>query len=946
MTKFTSNGRFWLAASPLALGAALISTPAMAQSADQTAAEQAAAEQAKAEAEKAKAEAEAAGEPAADADTIVVTGFRRSLESAVATKRNQEQIVESVTAEDIGKLPDNSIGESIARLPGIASQRTNGRANVIAIRGFGPDFSQTLLNGREQTSTNDNRGVEFDQYPSEVVSQVVVYKSPNASLVGQGLVGTVDIRTVRPLEVSKRTVAIGLRGSYADLGKLNSGSRDLGYRISGTFIDRFADDKIGFSVAASYIDEPYQLQEFNAWGYAGVTVGGQSANVIGGSKSFVTSTRLKRFGINSTLQGELAPNLVLTVDGFYSDFEDDQIKRGIELPLGFGGFFDVDDFNPAGATAVNGTVTSGRFTDVRGVVRNDVFNRSADLYSGGINLAWNGDNGWKAYADASFSKTDREELSIESYAGTGFNGDGEGGNQNDGTSAADTIVFTTGRTGTVFQPTLNYSNPNLIRLTDPLGWGGSNTVPQAGYYNNRIVEDELIQLRGEVSREIDSFLSNVKVGINYTDRTKSLTPDEFLVRLANGALSLPIPSSALLEPTQLSYLGLGPVVSYDPRDLFASGTLTLERNQSNDIPAKAYNVFEKVWTGYVQADIKGVVGPAEVTGNIGVQAIYTDQRSTGIAFQRRPGQSDLRVDVSAGDEYWMVLPSLNLNVRFPSDFVVRFAASKEIQRPRLDQLRSAIGYGINTTENPTQPFISGGGGNPTLRPYRANAVDLNFEKYFGGRGYVALQLFWKDITRYVSDGRDENFDYSGFPLPIGITPATLIGRLDAPVNTGGGNLYGAEAAATLPFSVITSALDGFGITGGVGYTKTRVRDGNGNISQIPGYSKWVANGTAYFEKWGFNARGSIRYRSSFLGDFTGFGGSPTRRIALEEFIVDGQVGYDFPDTSALRGLSLYLQGQNLTDERFASVNGNRNPTQIIDYQIYGRRYFAGLTFKF
>ncbi|GAA4011537.1 TonB-dependent receptor [Sphingomonas swuensis] len=922
MTSSTSLRRLALAASPFALGLALIASPAAAQTTQP------------ADAETKPATTEDEGNEAAtpaptEDEAIIVTGFRRSLESAVRTKKNQEQIVESVTAEDIGKLPDNSIGESIARLPGIASQRTSGRANVIAIRGFGPDFSQTLLNGREQTSTNDNRGVEFDQYPSEVVSQVVVYKSPSASLVGQGLVGTVDIRTVRPLDVAKRTIAIGLRGSYADLGKLNSGSKDTGYRASATFIDRFYDDRVGISLAASYVDEPYQNQEFNAWGYAGVNVNGQNANLIGGSKSFVTSTQLKRFGLNGTFQAELASNLILTVDGFYSKFKDDQTKRGIELPLGFGAFGTT--FNTGTFQVEDGTVVSGTFNNVQGVVRNDIFAKKADLFSGGINLAWNNDNGWKAFGDASYSRTDREELSIESYSGTGFG---------EGLGATDTISFVTGTTGTKFKPTLNYGDPNLIRLTDPLGWGGSATTPQAGYYNNRILDDELVQVRGEVQKEIGSFLDAVKVGINYTDRTKSLTPDEYLVRLRGGALELPIPASALLKPTNLSYLGLGPVVSYDPRDLIADGTLVLAPNTSNDIPAKAYNVFEKVWTGYVQANLKGNIGAAELTGNVGVQVIHTDQKSTGIAFL-----NGNRVDVSAGDKYWMVLPSANLNARLPNDIVVRFAAAREIQRPRLDQMRSAIGYGINTTDRP-QPFISGSGGNPTLRPYQANAVDFNVEKYFGGQGYVALQLFWKDITKYIDNGRIEDFDYSGFPLPVGVTPPSLIGRLDAPVNTKGGKMYGAEVAATLPFSVFTSALDGFGLTGGVGYTKTKVRDFNGNVTQIPGYSKWVANGTAFFEKWGFNARASARYRSTFLGDFTGFGGSPTRRIALDETIFDAQVGYDFNQDSMFRGLSVYLQGQNLTDERFASVNGNENPRQVVDYQIYGRRFLAGLTYKF
>jgi len=881
---------------------------------------------------------------AADSETIVVTGFRASLQSAVGTKKRQDQIVESVSAEDIGKLPDSSIGESIARLPGIASQRTNGRANVISIRGFGPDFSQTLLNGREQTSTNDNRGVEFDQYPSEVVSQVVVYKSPNASLVGQGLVGTVDIRTIRPLDFGKRVVAIGARGSIADIGKLNAGSKDKGYRVNATYVDQFMDDKFGVAVAASYVDEPYQSQEFNAWGYTGGVI--PDTQLIGGSKSFVTSTQLKRFGINGTLQARPTGDLTMTLDMFYSKFEDDQTKRGIELPLGFSvngdnpetplvderrnpGFFGAS-FDPSSAVVRDGVVVSGVFPTVEGVVRNDVFQKKADLYSIGFNTAWDPGNGWKAYGDIGYSRTDREEISIESYSGTGY-----GANN----GAQDSISFESTKTGTVFNPTLDYSDSNLIKLTDPLGWGGSRI--QAGYYNNRIVDDELIQVRGEIEREFESsFLSAVKVGANYTKREKSLVPDESFVQLPNGAREMMIPDEYLLKSTNLEYLGLGPIVSYDPRRLINDGILTLDPNLSNDIPAKAYEVVEKIWTGYVQANLKAQLGAADLTGNIGLQAIHTDQSSSGIAFA-----SGVQVPVEAGDEYWLFLPSLNLNARLPNDVVVRFAAAKEIQRPRLDQMRVAIGYGINNTIDPRGPIITGGGGNPTLRPYEARALDFNVEKYFGNNGYVALQLFHKKILEYIDNGRTE-FDFTGFPLPAGLPPVDLNGFLDAPINTGGGKMYGGEIAATLPFSLFSNALDGFGITGGASYTKTKVKDNNGNVTEIPGYSKYVANATAFFEKWGFNARGSVRYRSKFLGDFVVFGGQQGRKQAVGETIFDGQIGYDFQPGSRLAGLSLYLQGQNLTDEPFASVADPSTPLLVTDYQTYGRRFLAGFTYKF
>ena len=146
-----------------------------------------------------------------DLDTVVVTGIRAGIEGAISTKRDSSSIVEAISAEDIGKLPDVSIAESIARLPGLAAQRVAGRAQVISVRGLSPDFATTLLNGREMVSTGDNRSVEFDQYPSELVNGVTIYKTPDAALVGQGLSGTIDMRTIRPLSYDGSAVMVSGR---------------------------------------------------------------------------------------------------------------------------------------------------------------------------------------------------------------------------------------------------------------------------------------------------------------------------------------------------------------------------------------------------------------------------------------------------------------------------------------------------------------------------------------------------------------------------------------------------------------------------------------------------------------------------------------------------------------------------------------------------------------
>ena len=895
---------------------------------------------------------------------IVVTGFSASLQSAVNAKKTRDQVVESVSAEDIGKLPDASIAEAIARLPGLTSQRVSGRSNSISIRGFSPDFSTTLLNGREQTSTGDNRAVEYDQYPSEVISQVLVYKSPMVSIIGQGLSGTVDLRTVRPLDFGKRVISIGGRGTWADLGKLNVDSKKYGYRVNGTYVDQFANDTLGVALSASYLDEPYQIQEFNAWGYAG---NGTAASpvVIGGSKSYATSTQLKRLGLQGTVQWRPSPNFTSTFDAFYSDFKDDQIKRGIELPLAFGGAgVNVTDVDSSGQYVF---ARAGTFTNVEGVVRNDVFERKAKLYSFGWNNRWEGDSGWKVTADISLSKTDRNELILESNAGTGRGG---------GVGAVDTIGFTSDRNGTVFSPTLNYGDYNLIQLTSPLGWGGDQTSVdgrrirggQDGYYNNRIIKDELWQYRAEIEKELEGFLRSVQFGVNYTDRSKSLVPDEAFVGLTantDGLTSQPIPEQYRRGTTNLSYLGLGPVVSYDPRDLLAAGIYQLVPNPYGDVVVKAYDVSEKVMTTYLQANIDQELGSSVLTGNVGVQAIFTDQNSNGASASfigtNPNGSPNIQgIPRHESTDYVDVLPSLNLSLRTPGNFVFRVAVAREIIRPRLDDLRASLSYGTTVGDSGGAvcpagrlcAVVRGDSGNPDLRPWRANAADLTVEKYFGSSGYVALQFFYKDLKSYIYN-QAIPFDFSAYPIaPVGNDANGLpiivnyLGTVNAPINGKGGNLYGTEFAATLPFNTFTSALDGFGVTGSVSYTKTKISPTPGAPAEdIPGYSKWVANGTAYFEKWGFNARASARYRSSFVGELSGFGGNRVRRRARAETIIDAQVGYDFQPGSALEGLSVFIQGQNLTDEHFVT-DDPRDSRAVIDYQTYGRRFLAGASFKF
>ena len=166
-----------------------------------------------------------------DVEVIEVSSnFRRSVVESINTKRFSTSVVESVSAEDIGKLPDSSIAESIARLPGLTAQRLDGRASRVSVRGFSENESTTTFNGRQQVSISDNRGVEFDLYPSEIMSGVTVYKTPSASLSGEGIAGVIDLQTARPLSKDEQIFRINGQVEQTGFDKLNPDGEDQGLR--------------------------------------------------------------------------------------------------------------------------------------------------------------------------------------------------------------------------------------------------------------------------------------------------------------------------------------------------------------------------------------------------------------------------------------------------------------------------------------------------------------------------------------------------------------------------------------------------------------------------------------------------------------------------------------------------------------------------------------------
>lgn len=875
---------------------------------------------------------------ATEIDEVIVTGIRASIQNSIAAKRNETSIVEVVTAEDIGKLPDVSIAESLGRLPGLSLQRLDGRGQNISVRGLGPDFTTALLNGREQVTTSDNRGVEFDQYPSELLGSVVVYKTPDSALIGQGLAGTVDLRVVRPLEYGRQAIAANLRYELNDIGALNAGSDDSGWRYSVSYIDQFADDTIGIVLGYAHIESPYQSERFNAWGYPEVTGGGP--RVIGGSKPYVMSANLERNGYIGVL--EMRPNdrVHMTFDAFYSEFDNTQILRGIELPL----FWSAAQLQP-GFTVEDGLVVAGTYTGVKGVVRNDVNTRESTLTS----LGWNGEfqlnDAWSLNADINYSAVERTDQILETYAGTGRGPVG----------ATDTIGFSTSDDITRFSPGLDYGDFDLIRLTSPQGWGG-DVIPggQDGYLNSPTVNDDLTGARFSLEGDVDwSFISGVEVGVYASKREKEFINDQFYLGVPGGASPV-VPTAFRLDPTSLAYLGIPRMISYDALGLVRSGFYDLIRNPNADVSAGNWFVEEKVTTPFVKFDIDTTVGPFPLTGNFGLQAQYTEQSSDGFAARQLGTGVSESIAISGGDEYWEVLPSANLIFELADSRFLRLAAARTLSRARMDQMRASRTFSYNASRDdpaapgantpaydPQNPPFTGNGGNPQLRPWIANVFDVSFEQYFGRSAYFSIAAFYKDLETYVYD-RTTPFDYTDFPPVTGVYRQ---GTYTQPENGEGGEIYGVELAVSTPFDFISPWLEGFGGQLSVSQTESKIQPDPGNpATPIPGLSETVANLTLYYEKDGVQARVSNRYRSEFLGEVAGFGNGRTFRQVAAENIVDAQIGYEF-QSGQLEGLSALFQVNNLTDEPFYTYEGG-DERRIIDYQSYGRTFLFGINYRY
>ncbi|TAM59326.1 MAG: TonB-dependent receptor [Rhodanobacter sp.] len=899
--------------------------------------------------------------------TVQVTGFISSIENSTAIKRNADSIVEAVSSEQIGKLPGISIADALGRLPGLAVQTVSGRPQVLSIHGLGPDFSTALVNGGQQVSTSNNRDVQFDQYPSSWFNAVVVHLSPQADLIGQGLAGTVDMQTIRPLDKNKPEAAVNAHYIWNDKSQLANGPgvSDKGYNVNGVWVNQFANHTLGVTLGVDLESNPTQIEHQQPWGYPTDANGNA---VIGGAKNFGISDSMKRRGLLATVQWQPNEFYTGTVDMTYDNFKEVQQAKGMEFPL----FWSSAQLQPGG-TVQNGLITSGTYTNVSPVIRNDYNSTSARVYNFNWDNKFTINENWTVDADANYSRAKRRDVNLESYSGSGYNKSGP----------LDTLNFNEQSNGLLYvNNSVDYGSGTV--LTDPQGWGSGNDVVQAGFINAPHTVDYLANLRLSVERSFSSGpFSSMEFGVANSNRNKIYHIDQSFLTLGGGTISGGnAVTTAPLSGTPcspLSWMGVAAQQCYNPFDLIGNGTLQQVPTFGSSLSMPPnWKVHENVFTPYIQFNIDTNLGNVSLRGNFGVQAQHTSQRAVGERVapgSAITGNGITLIPVSGSTSYNRYLPSANLIFGLTDNDDLRVSAARTLARPRMDQMNASLGVSGNITHlqstDPNQAYFSASGGNAKLKPTMADNYNVSYEHYFsggggfqcnsadqknsdlcrsGGGGYFAVSGYFIGLHDYINPNAAYLYDFSSF-LPFNLSPAQLsqlgtpLGVVSGPTNDGHGYVKGAQVTLNLPANLISPALDGFGVILTGNRTKSSlVYAGNSNPITVPGLSKWVANGTLYYQHNGFEARVSDSYRSSFLGEVSGISASRIEQTLQGGSSYDAQVSYTF-DHGPLNGLTIIAQGSNLSNKTFVTFQNN-DPRQVQNWESYGRRYEIGISYKF
>lgn len=890
------------------------------------------------------AASDAAGDAgAANLEEVVVTGIRRSVEESLEAKRKSVAVEEVISAEDIGKMPDKNVADSLARIPGVTTSSASANEggfdenDRVSMRGTNPSLTQTLINGHGVAAGDwfvldqvqqVGRSVSYTLLPSELVSQVVVHKSSQASLVEGGVAGSIDIITRKPLDFGKPlTLQASAGGVYARLPSKTDPQFSA--------LANWKNDAGNFGVLLQGFYEARHLRRdgVELLGYEQIAPTSpvavahpDLANVWYPKDIGAALFEQKRVRKGGLIDFEVKPTDSLTFDlsGFFSKLDASNYNRNyLEWLTHFVNLGAGQGPDP-GYVVTNGTLTKANFSAVPGTlygVYDQISRPDESATAGFVNL----DGQWRASDSLSFfgqigtsqgdGKTPTQNVSETNPgngtgAGYALHGVGSGPDFNLGTQNNTT-------------PT-----PNGVPVT--FGWiFGAQNVDVKDL-------ESWAKLDGDF-KAADSLWTDLKFGVRFQNHDRSSSNaiaqgPTFSGPNGGGTSTANYPTTYSTYPSNFNtYGGSIPtgVWYWTPAQLAAyNGPGLVNRDPlAREYYQYLFGLKEKDYAGYVQADFKGENWAADV----GVRYVKTDEHV--LIFTQvdptTPGAITTSafgpfIGIPVDHTYNDVLPSANFKYNLSPDLVARFAVAQTMTRPDYSALAGftdlsppAVAGGIG----------SGSGGNPDLKPIRSTNYDAGLEWYFAKRSLLSVGLFYMDLRNYVGFGSTtRNYVTFSSQVPQGAEVPYL---LTVPVNAKG-RVQGAE------FAYQQALNDYFGVAANYTYADGKQTSlvTNGD-DRLVGTSKSTYNVSGYFENKQFSARVSYTYRSAF---FSGL----DRSTAFSQDAIGAlaaSLQYAFNDS-----ISLSLDGENLNNPTLKYYALNKDQPRA--FYRNGAQYYLNLRAKF
>ncbi|CAN5249001.1 TonB-dependent receptor [soil metagenome] len=827
---------------------------------------------------------------------IVVTGVRASLADAQRIKQNSIQIVDSIVAQDIGKLPDNTVSDALQRVTGIQVTRGAGEAGTVLIRGL-PN-SATLLNGRE-AFTGTNRGVSLQDIPAELLAGVDVYKTSTPDLVEGGVAGVIDVRLRRPLDFPGLQIAGGGRGVYSNQ------SGKWGYLGSALISDRWDTSigEIGAMFAVSYNRRRFEDNtafDFVSNPFADPATGNQIGvpDTVGG---LYTQGDRRRLAYNTSLQWRPTPGLEFYIDGIYTKYKN-RYDTDFFVGLPKAGNVTSVTANPDYPALADSVTVQNAYT----ITSNQAYEDKTTTYqiNGGVKYDTSENTTITSELTYNRSRLPNRNMIVD----TSFN--------------APTAVYNLNNKGT---PNIDIQG---VDLTDP-----ANFTLRTLFDNHSVAVSKQWAWRADIEHKLDSgFLSNFKFGVRYTNRkVSSQATASIPIAAANPVLVSTLPTDFWdLSPNGLvgGRAGIGQFLDANGDYLLSNsdtvrGLFDQAAGDRAYDPNLAFFDAEKTYAVYAQAGYRFDLGSVPVDGVVGVRIVNTVASLAGNGVDSRAN-------------YVNALPSINARFGLMDNLQLRLAAGKTITRPNFADLNPLVSY-VPSGSTGNQGYAgTGSGGNPDLQPIKSDAYDVTLEYYMSRSASITAAGFYRKLDGYIQT-------YSQPELYQGGT--WLVNR---PRNTGSGTLKGIELAYQQFFDFLPGPLSGFGAQINGTYTVGNTEDPiNGGKQRIVNVSKYSYNLIAIYEKYGISARLAYNWRSSFVDSYNSGGVQASTVVASPT----GQL--DFSGSYALTPwVTLTFDATNLTDrtyhDRFKGLNsltGVFTDTPR-DTRTYDQTFEFGARFKF